>query len=65
MASQVVDRVVGLFTVDLERGLMPKILWLRLECCRNVAEMRLKCCQNFTLNVLSVGRCDGQVNELI
>ena len=65
MASQVVGRVVGLFTVGLEPGLMPKFC----ICGWNAAQTLPKCGQNaaknFTLDVLSVGRYNGQVNELV
>ena len=65
MASQVVGQVVGLFTVALEPRLMLKFC----GCSWNAAEMLPKCGRNAAkislCMFLSVGRYDGQVNELV
>ena len=65
MASQVVGRVVGLFAVYLELRLMPEFC----GCGWNAAETLPKCgrsaAKNYALNVLSVGRYDGQVIESV
>ena len=65
MASQVVGRVVGLFTVGLEPRLMPKFC----GCSWNAAKTLPKCGRNAAKILfwmfLSVGRYDDQVNGLV